>query len=167
MVASVPAETARAFRGAQSPPVLPRWPVFDVHYSRVKDGTSDHAAPCTWFKPRGAARTAGAGRASPGRMGATALQPKVAPVDGDRELLHIFRELGRQEWNPRRLICGLYIDGARGLVVLTTAPLLKKEREALRRIGGDLILLDETVDPDDPNEGRQASSTPRVGDRAR
>lgn len=99
-------------------------------------------------------------------MLAAPLQPYVAPVDSDRELLRIFRELGRQEWSPRRLICGFYIDEARGLVVLTTAPLLEEEREALRRIGGHRILLDEAVDPDDPNEGRHDSSTPRVGDRA-
>lgn len=54
------------------------------------------------------------------------------------------------------MTCGFYIDEGRGLIVLGTSPLLPEEREALWRIGGDRILLDESADPDDPNNGRQA-----------
>lgn len=70
-----------------------------------------------------------------------------ANAGADRDLRRIYSIIASGEWTQRSLPMGVHIDQARGVVVLQTVSLTAAERDALDKIGGAALEVDETAHP--------------------
>lgn len=67
---------------------------------------------------------------------------------GSFDLDAICAEILERRWSARKVPFGVSVDEARERVVIGTVQLLEDEREALRLIGGDRMVIDETAQPE-------------------